>query len=157
MGNYQKYIINILQCVCWKCSKLYVDINNEEVVNIISKRKGASRFKSIVELCSKVKRCGEKNINGCGILKPNTIKKNPNGLGKLISKVFAPTGKKITINLLRSIYVSENVDLDVVKKNAKIAEAMRVNIMIDDTEEVLSYFPDTIRTILYKHGETFEI
>jgi hypothetical protein len=47
-----------------------------------------------------------------------------NGLGKLISKVFAPTGKKITINLLRSIYVSENVDLDVVKKNAKIAEAM---------------------------------
>ena len=47
-----------------------------------------------------------------------------NGLGKLISKVFAPTGKNITINLLRSIYISENVDLDVVKKNAKIADAM---------------------------------
>ena len=47
-----------------------------------------------------------------------------NGLGKLISKVFAPTGKNITINLLRSIYISENVDLDVVKKNKKIADAM---------------------------------
>jgi len=47
-----------------------------------------------------------------------------NGLGKLISKVFAPTGKNITINLLRSIYISENVDLDVVKKNAAIANAM---------------------------------
>lgn len=47
-----------------------------------------------------------------------------NGLGKMISKVFAPTGKNITINLLRSIYISENVDLDVVKKNAKIADAM---------------------------------
>jgi len=47
-----------------------------------------------------------------------------NGLGKMISKVFAPTGKNITINLLRSIYISENVDLDVVKKNKKIADAM---------------------------------
>ena len=47
-----------------------------------------------------------------------------NGLGKMISKVFAPTNRQITINLLRSIYISENVDLDVVKKNAKIADAM---------------------------------
>ena len=49
---------------------------------------------------------------------------SPNGLGKMISKVFKPTGKNITINLLRSIYISENVNLDVVKKNAAIADAM---------------------------------
>ena len=47
-----------------------------------------------------------------------------NGLGKAITRIFKPTGKNVTINLLRSIYISENVDLDVVKKNAAIANAM---------------------------------
>jgi len=47
-----------------------------------------------------------------------------NGLGKMISRIFAPTGKNITINLLRSIYISENVNVEVVKKNEMIANAM---------------------------------
>ncbi len=47
-----------------------------------------------------------------------------NGLGKMISRIFAPTGKNITINLLRSIYISENVNVEVVKKNEMIADAM---------------------------------
>ena len=82
--QYLKYILQTLKCVCWKCSKLLVDINDEEVAKIISKRKGSTRFASIIELCSKIKRCGEKNINGCGVPKPNVIKKNNNGIGKLI-------------------------------------------------------------------------
>ena len=82
--QYLKYTIQTLKSVCPKCSKLYFDPNSDEIKNIISKRKGAARFAAVVELCSKVKRCGEKNNNGCGMLRPNSIKKNPNGLGKLI-------------------------------------------------------------------------
>lgn len=47
-----------------------------------------------------------------------------NGLGKYITKIFKPTGKNITLNLLRNIYVSENIDLDSVKKAKEIAAAM---------------------------------
>ena len=47
-----------------------------------------------------------------------------NGLGKYITKIFKPTGKSITLNLLRNIYVSENIDLDAVKKAKEIASAM---------------------------------
>ncbi len=47
-----------------------------------------------------------------------------NGLGKYIKKLFEKTGKEITINLLRNIFVSENVNLDVLKKNQEIADSM---------------------------------
>lgn len=47
-----------------------------------------------------------------------------NGLGKYIKMLFKSTGKQITVNLLRNIFVSENVDLDVLKKNKEIADAM---------------------------------
>ena len=47
-----------------------------------------------------------------------------NGLGKLITKTFKNTGKNITLNLLRHIYISENVNLEAVKHNKKLAEDM---------------------------------
>tara|TARA_R100000388_G_scaffold92549_1_gene75730 strand:+ start:1084 stop:1995 length:912 start_codon:yes stop_codon:yes gene_type:complete len=47
-----------------------------------------------------------------------------NGLGKLITKTFKDTGKNITLNLLRHIFISENVDLEAVKHNKKLAEEM---------------------------------
>lgn len=56
-----------------------------------------------------------------------------NGLGKYISKIFKDTGKKITINLLRSIYISENVNLDVLKKNAEIADGMNHGVQVQQS------------------------
>lgn len=47
-----------------------------------------------------------------------------NAFGKLIPKAFESTGKKITLNILRHIWVSENVDADILEKNAKLADAM---------------------------------
>ena len=47
-----------------------------------------------------------------------------NGLGKYITKIFKPTGKSITLNLLRNIYVSENIDLEAITKAKEIANSM---------------------------------
>ena len=47
-----------------------------------------------------------------------------NGLGKYIHNIFRPSGKEITVNLLRNIYVSQNIDLEAVKKAHKLAEDM---------------------------------
>ena len=47
-----------------------------------------------------------------------------NGLGKAITRIFKPTGKNVTINLLRSIYISENVDMKALKKSEELAKDM---------------------------------
>lgn len=47
-----------------------------------------------------------------------------NGLGKLITKVFKIGDKNITINLLRHIYVSSNVDMAAIKASEKLASDM---------------------------------
>lgn len=47
-----------------------------------------------------------------------------NSLSKYIKKVFEPTKKNITLNLLRHIYISENIDLEAVKKSKELAKTM---------------------------------
>ena len=47
-----------------------------------------------------------------------------NALSKYIKKVFEPTKKDITLNLLRHIYISENIDLDLMKKQKTLADNM---------------------------------
>jgi len=83
--HYQKYIINILQSICWRCAKLLIDPNHEDFKSHIESRKGYTRFKYVNKQCRKVKRCGDKNCNGCGNVAPNTIKKELNSIGKLVA------------------------------------------------------------------------
>ena len=47
-----------------------------------------------------------------------------NQLGKQIPKVFKDTGKNVTLNIIRHVFVSENVDLDAVKKHKQLASQM---------------------------------
>ena len=48
----------------------------------------------------------------------------PNALGKFITKAFSFTDKKITLNLLRHIYISSKIDLDAIKAKTKLAKDM---------------------------------
>ena len=83
--HFQKYIIKTLQSVCPKCSKLYYDVNSPEIRKIINNRKGSNRFATVTSLCSKSNNrvCGDKNVDGCGAVFPNTIKREPTSIGKL--------------------------------------------------------------------------
>ena len=78
----------------------------------------------------------------------------------IISKAF-PNNARKSRELLKihgiDEYFNSIIFCERREDKAKISEAMRVNVMIDDTEEVLSHFPSSIRTILYKKGEEFEI
>ena len=49
---------------------------------------------------------------------------NANQLGKFITKSFDFTGKKITLNLLRHIYISQSIDLEAIKKSKELAKSM---------------------------------
>ncbi len=47
-----------------------------------------------------------------------------NSLGKTISKIFESTGKHITINLIRHIYISEHIDIEKTKEQNDLAKSM---------------------------------
>jgi DNA-directed RNA polymerase II subunit RPB1 len=70
----------ILKCVCWRCSKLLVDVSNDDVKSIVSKKiSRQKRFELMYKLCSKIKRCGQDNVDGCGVKLPNKITKEKIG------------------------------------------------------------------------------
>ena len=67
------YVIKILSCVCIRCSKLLISKDSPMVKNILNKT-GKARFNELYSLCQKVKRCGEKNEEGCNCIQPSKYK-----------------------------------------------------------------------------------
>ncbi len=57
-----------------------------------------------------------------------------NNLGKIITKIFASTGKQVSLNIIRHVYVSENVDVAAIKKSKEMAKSM-----LHDTGTQLEY------------------
>ena len=47
-----------------------------------------------------------------------------NALGKLIPQIFEPTGKQVSLNILRHVYISEAIDIDQIKAQEKLAKQM---------------------------------
>jgi DNA-directed RNA polymerase beta' subunit len=61
-------ILNVLSCVCIRCSKLLIDKNDNK--NLLKKR-GEARWKAVLNLCKNISRCGEDIEDGCGALQPS--------------------------------------------------------------------------------------
>ena len=80
--QFLKYTVKTLQAVCSRCSKLLISADSPEIRKIINSKKGVNRFLLVTGLCSKIKRCGEKNEDGCGALHPS-IRRESASLGKI--------------------------------------------------------------------------
>jgi DNA-directed RNA polymerase II subunit RPB1 len=65
-------IQKILKCVCFKCSKLLI---SKEKHSFVMSMANEQRWKYVFNLSSKIRRCGEDIINGCGCLQPYKIRK----------------------------------------------------------------------------------
>ena len=66
-------------------------------------------------------------LNDSGYLFPNQKQNGPmseNAFGKMIPKAFESTGKKITLNILRHVWISANVDHAVLDYNDNLAAQM---------------------------------
>ena len=79
--QYLNIVLKVLRCVCIKCSKLLI---SKERYNQLSDLSPEQRWQFIFKLSSKIKRCGEDNLNGCGSKQPNKIKKE--GFATLIAE-----------------------------------------------------------------------
>jgi DNA-directed RNA polymerase II subunit RPB1 len=62
------YILNVLNCVCIRCSKLLID---KELHKGVTKRRGEVRWRSVLNLCSNISRCGQDTEDGCGAVQPD--------------------------------------------------------------------------------------
>jgi len=62
------YIMNVLNCVCVRCSKLLID---KELHKGFTKRRGEARWRAVLSKCSGISRCGQETEDGCGAVQPN--------------------------------------------------------------------------------------
>uniref|UniRef100_A0A6C0DR67 DNA-directed RNA polymerase n=1 Tax=viral metagenome TaxID=1070528 RepID=A0A6C0DR67_9ZZZZ len=69
--QFYKLVMKILRCVCVKCGKLRIDKNR---YRHLLRSKGEARWKQVLELCSKITRCGEDIEDGCGARQPSKYK-----------------------------------------------------------------------------------
>jgi DNA-directed RNA polymerase II subunit RPB1 len=66
-----KEIVKFARCICFKCSKCLIDKSKH--LHILD-RSNEEKNDYVYALASKVKRCGDKNSDGCGCMQPDKIK-----------------------------------------------------------------------------------
>jgi DNA-directed RNA polymerase II subunit RPB1 len=114
------YIMNVLNCVCVRCSKLLID---KELHKGLTKRRGEARWRTVLNKCSNISRCGQETEDGCGAVQPDrylrdgiaritaewidTLKAAEGGEGK--SKVTQVLEVEYVLRLFRRI-TDEDVD-----------------------------------------------
>lgn len=60
---YLKHLTKILSCICIKCSKLLIDKNEEELIDMLKHKSGKNRMVDIRNIVKNVKYC---QTDGCG-------------------------------------------------------------------------------------------
>lgn len=101
--QFMEYVRKVLRCVCFRCSKLVVDLESDEVKAILNKKHSrAKKFELMYKLCSKNKK---KCCDGCGARKPEKVYKPKEGVLKLAMEWKGEGGEEVK----KQIYTAEEV------------------------------------------------
>ena len=71
--QYLTTVSKIMKCICFKCSKLRI---SKQKYKYLLNLPAEKRWNEVFHLCSKVKRCGDCNEDGCGCKQPTKIRKD---------------------------------------------------------------------------------
>ena len=74
--HFKPQVLKTLRCICFRCSKLLIDPEEPVYKKSLLNLKGINRFQKIYSFCSKVKRCGSHNNDGCGAIQPTKYSKD---------------------------------------------------------------------------------
>jgi DNA-directed RNA polymerase II subunit RPB1 len=78
--QFMPFILNILNCVCIRCSKLLIDKSkNKDLL----KRRGEARFREVVAKCKDIRRCSDSE-DSCGALMPSRYVKE--GIARIVAQ-----------------------------------------------------------------------
>jgi len=109
--QFMNIIMKTIQMVCYRCAKPLVNLEDSHVKRNLLKRGPKQRFIYLYWLSSKVKRCGEKytcggdkDPCGCGAIQPTTIKRDTNGIGRVILEFKKNTEKQRLIWTADQVY-----------------------------------------------------
>ena len=61
-------VMNVLKCVCIRCSKLLID---KDLHKGVLGRRGEARWREVLAACGSISRCGQQTEDGCGAPQPN--------------------------------------------------------------------------------------
>ena len=75
------FILNVLSCVCIRCSKLLVD---KKFRKHFLKRKGEARWRDVLTACKEIKRCGQETEDGCGARQPTRYVRE--GIARIVAE-----------------------------------------------------------------------
>ena len=107
--HFLKYTLKTLQSVCCRCSKLLISPTNPEIAKIMNGRKGVNRFNAVTALCSKIKRCGQHNEDGCGACHATIIRRETTSIGKLTA-IWRNKDKEVGAEDQQVLYEAEDVE-----------------------------------------------
>jgi DNA-directed RNA polymerase beta' subunit len=73
--QYFEVVRKLLRCVCFRCSKLLVDVERPEIKNFLSKKHARQKRWEFMSrhTSQKIARCGTQTLDGCGAKQPNRI------------------------------------------------------------------------------------
>ena len=74
-------ILNVLNCVCVRCSKLLID---KTLHKEITRRTGEQRWRAVLNLCSSITRCGQEGEDGCGARQPERYVRE--GIARIVAE-----------------------------------------------------------------------
>jgi len=75
------FILNVLSCVCLRCSKLLID---KEHRKHFLKRRGEARWRDVLSACKEIRRCGQETEDGCGARKPSRFVRE--GIARIVAE-----------------------------------------------------------------------
>jgi len=76
-----QYILNVLNCVCLRCSKVLLD---KDLHKGVLKHRGEARWREILSRCGSISRCGQETEDGCGARKPNRFVRE--GIARIVAE-----------------------------------------------------------------------
>jgi DNA-directed RNA polymerase II subunit RPB1 len=116
----------ILRCVCFRCSKLLINSESDAIKAILSKKLSRQkRWELLYKLCSKIKRCGQDTIDGCGAKQPD--------------KIYRDTIVKIVMEW-KDLETKNEAGEDVKKQIFRAEEVLRIFKRITDRDaEILGF------------------
>jgi DNA-directed RNA polymerase II subunit RPB1 len=75
------FILNVLSCICIRCSKLRVD---KQFRSHFLKRRGEARWKDVLTASKEIHRCGQETEDGCGALQPSRYVRE--GIARIVAE-----------------------------------------------------------------------
>jgi len=95
-------ILNVLNCVCIRCSKLLIDKNSNKH---LLKKRGEARWKAVLNLCKNSTRCGQGIEDGCGAKQPDRFVRE--SIARIVAEwdAIEPDSKEKERQILECEYV----------------------------------------------------